>query len=188
MKVLKGFKGWAKLLAVGALALSISIPAGAASAASSSTVYNISTGTLTTAQLNSLLAANTAKLSATTTASFSTKVVTLVNQQRAKAGLKPVKISTKLSASALKKAKDMKVNRYFSHNSPILGTPFQLMKKLGITYRYAAENIAMGQSSPAQVMKDWMNSKAHRSIIMSSKYKYIGVAYYQGEWVQHFTG
>ena len=39
---------------------------------------------------------------------------------------------------------------------PILvtyGSPFEMMKSFGISYSYAGENIAMGQRTPAEVMK-----------------------------------
>lgn len=89
---------------------------------------------------------------------------------------------------AMVKAKDMYDNNYFSHNSPTYGSPFDMMKQFGISYRAAGENIASGQSSPAQVMNDWMNSPGHRANILNSSFSKIGVAYYNGEWVQEFIG
>ena len=50
----------------------------------------------------------------------------------------------------------MKDNEYFSHTSPVYGTPFQMMKDFGITYRSAGENIARGQRSPQEVVNAWM--------------------------------
>lgn len=182
---------FSKFIIAGALGLTLALPAGAASAATAGTsnVLNISTGgALTQTQLAALLKANTSAPSAASTSTFALDVFKIVNQQRKKAGLKPILFNKKLSSIAMIKAKDLKVNKYFSHTSPKLGTPFQLLKSKGVKYRYAGENIAMGQRTPSQVMKDWMNSKGHKANILNKNYKYIGIAYYQGEWVQLFTG
>ena len=55
--------------------------------------------------------------------SFAVQVVNLVNQERAKAGLQPLKSDTALTSVAMIKAKDMYNNNYFDHNSPTLGSP-----------------------------------------------------------------
>jgi len=119
--------------------------------------------------------------------SFATQVVTLVNQERAKAGLKPLTATNAtLTKMALDKAKDMYNNGYFDHNSPTYGSPFDMMKKYGINYSYAGENIAKGQRTPQEVMTAWMNSPGHRANILSANFTTIGVAYYNGVWVQEF--
>ncbi len=45
-------------------------------------------------------------------------------------------------------------NHYFGHTSPTYGSPFDMMQKEGITFTYAGENIAEGQTTPQQVMND----------------------------------
>jgi uncharacterized protein YkwD len=87
---------------------------------------------------------------------------------------------------ALVKAKDMYNNNYFDHTSPSYGSPFNMMKSFGIQYTYAGENIAKGQRSPQEVMTSWMNSPGHRQNILNPNFTKIGVAYYNGEWVQEF--
>jgi uncharacterized protein YkwD len=87
---------------------------------------------------------------------------------------------------ALDKAKDMYNKGYFDHNSPTYGSPFDMMKQYGISYRYAGENIAKGQRTPQEVMTAWMNSPGHRANILSANFTTIGVAYYNGVWVQEF--
>jgi uncharacterized YkwD family protein/spore coat assembly protein SafA len=123
---------------------------------------------------------------ASQTSAYASQVATLVNQERAKAGLKPLASDSALSAMALIKAKDMYNNHYFDHNSPTYGSPFDMMKSNGIRYTYAGENIAMGQKTPQDVMNGWMNSPGHRQNILSPNFTKIGVAYYNGEWVQEF--
>ncbi len=124
--------------------------------------------------------------SATTSAAAAAKVARLVNEQRAKAGLKPLTVDTKLQKMAQAKANDMASKGYFSHTSPTYGTPFKMMDTFGITYTYAGENIAKGQSSAALVMKDWMNSPGHKANILKKQYTHIGVGFKNGVWVQEF--
>lgn len=120
--------------------------------------------------------------------SIEQQVLTLTNQERAKAGLKPLAADTALMASARAKSADMSNNNYFSHNSPTLGSPFDQMKARGITYRAAAENIAMGQRSAAEVVQGWMESPGHRENIMNGNYTHIGIGYVANGnyWTQQF--
>jgi uncharacterized YkwD family protein len=119
---------------------------------------------------------------------FASEVVRLVNEERAKAGLGPLTVHSGLTKVALDKAKDMYNNNYFSHQSPTYGSPFDMMRSYGINFRYAGENIAKGHRSPQEVMNAWMNSSGHKANILGGNFTHIGVAYYNGVWVQEFMG
>ncbi|WHY03432.1 CAP domain-containing protein [Neobacillus sp. DY30] len=121
---------------------------------------------------------------------YEQKVVDLTNQERAKNGLPALKVDLTLSKMAREKSRDMSANGYFSHTSPTYGSPFDMMKKYGISYRYAGENIAMGQRTPEEVVKAWMNSEGHRKNILSPNFNYIGVGYVSegNYWTQEFIG
>ncbi|MEW9122764.1 MAG: CAP domain-containing protein [Thermotaleaceae bacterium] len=112
-----------------------------------------------------------------TVSAFEQEVVRLVNVERGKQGLAPLKLNTQLAGVARAKSADMRDNGYFSHTSPTYGSPFDMMKRFGIKYSYAGENIAMGQKTPEEVMKGWMNSPGHRNNILSSNFTEIGVGY-----------
>lgn len=116
------------------------------------------------------------------------EILSLVNAQRASAGLSALTLDSELNKVAMEKARDMDVNNYFSHTSPTYGSPFDMMKQFGISYSYAGENIASGQTSAKQVMNDWMNSSGHRANILSANFKKLGVGYVNGKWVQMFIG
>lgn len=121
-------------------------------------------------------------------ASFESEVVRLVNAERSKAGLAHLTQDWQLSRVARYKSQDMKDLGYFSHTSPTYGSPFEMMKSFGITYRTAGENIAKGYSTPEAVVKAWMNSPGHRANILNSSYTHLGVGYVaQGSyWTQMF--
>lgn len=119
---------------------------------------------------------------------FEQQVLDLVNQERSKTGLSSLSRNEELSNMAMVKAQDMYNNNYFDHNSPTHGSPFDMMKEFGITYNSAGENIAKGQTTPTQVMNDWMNSPGHKANILNNSYTHIGIAYYNNTWVQEFKG
>ncbi|WP_053364690.1 CAP domain-containing protein [Bacillus sp. FJAT-27251] len=127
---------------------------------------------------------------AASVSAYEQKVVELTNQERAKNGLKPLVLDTELSKVAREKSRDMQSKGYFSHTSPTYGSPFDMMKKFGISYKTAGENIAMGQRSPEEVVKAWMNSEGHRKNILNSNYTHIGVGHIaEGNyWTQMFIG
>ncbi|WP_129597922.1 CAP domain-containing protein [Anaerophilus nitritogenes] len=108
---------------------------------------------------------------------YEKEVVRLVNIEREKNGLKPLKENEELSRVARFKSDDMKDQGYFSHTSPTYGSPFDMMKNFGIKYSYAGENIAKGQRTPEEVVRAWMNSTGHRKNILNVNYTEIGVGY-----------
>lgn len=108
---------------------------------------------------------------------FEEEVVRLVNAERARHGLSALKHNWELSRVARYKSQDMRDKGYFAHNSPTYGTPFQMMKSFGISYKSAGENIAKGYSTPAAVVEGWLNSSGHRANILSSSFTEIGVGY-----------
>ncbi|MDU1321817.1 CAP domain-containing protein [Clostridium sporogenes] len=108
-------------------------------------------------------------------AALEKEVVTLVNAERAKAGLPALKANTELSNVARLKSQDMIDKKYFSHTSPTYGSPFDMMKKFGIKYSAAGENIASGYPTAKAVVDGWMNSPGHRANILSKSFTEIGV-------------
>ena len=121
---------------------------------------------------------------------YEQEVVRLVNAQRAQNGLKPLAENWEHSRVARYKSADMASRRYFSHESPTYGSPYQMMRSFGISFRSAGENIAYGQRTPAAVVGAWMNSSGHRANILSSSYTQIGVGYHEAGnyWTQMFIG
>lgn len=121
---------------------------------------------------------------------YENEVIRLVNEIRVQNGLKPLTSDWQLSRVARYKSQDMKDNNYFSHTSPVYGSPFQMMKSFGLSYRTAAENIAKGQLTPQAVVNAWMNSSGHRANILNPSFTKIGVGYVESGryWTQMFIG
>lgn len=94
---------------------------------------------------------NTTTSAPSSVSAYEKKVVELTNAERQKQGLKPLQIDGTLSKSARAKSQDMKDKNYFDHQSPTYGSPFDMMKSFGISYKTAGENIA-------KVLKDTRRS------------------------------
>lgn len=124
----------------------------------------------------------------TSVTGYEQEVIRLVNDIRKENGLNALTYDWELSRVARYKSQDMKDNRYFAHNSPVYGTPFQMIRNFGISFRSAGENIARGYSTPQAVVNGWMNSSGHRANILNAGYTHIGVGYVAGGnyWTQMF--
>jgi uncharacterized protein YkwD len=91
--------------------------------------------------------------------SFENEVIRLVNGIRRRAGLSALQPVGGLMDSALNHTRWMARTRRLKH-----------------TTANVAENIAVGQSTPSQVVNSWMNSSGHRKNILNPNYKITGVA------------
>lgn len=123
--------------------------------------------------------------------SFAQQVVNLVNEERAKAGLKPLSVSQPAAQAAQVRAREIETS--FSHTRPDGTRFFTALAEQNASYRTAGENIAWGQRTPQQVMDSWMNSQGHRANILNAKYTAIGVGHYKNasgahHWTQIFIG
>lgn len=119
---------------------------------------------------------------------FEQEVLRLTNKKRLAHGLEPLRFDKKLFEVARMKSKDMDDYDYFDHNSPNYGSPFEMMKKFGIHYQSAGENIALGYGSPEAVVNGWMNSPGHRANILNESFTHLGVGFSNYYWTQMFIG
>jgi uncharacterized protein YkwD len=114
------------------------------------------------------------------------ETITLINQARASAGLGALKVDSDLTSVARWRSKDMWDRNYFSHTipSPPGGNVFDELKRRGICYTAAAENIGENNYPDDQTtsvnFNGWMNSSGHGAIILSSSYTHIGVGAFKG--------
>lgn len=119
-------------------------------------------------------------------------MVSLVNKARADAGLKPLEVDYQLVRTARMKSQDMINLGYFDHTSPTHGSPFDLMRSEGVSYRYAGENLA-GAATVQRAHTGLMNSDGHRANILNPSYTRIGIGIIDGGRygkmvTQHFAG
>lgn len=120
------------------------------------------------------------------------EMLNYVNQARANAGVKALQFDMELVKIARLKAQDMVNKNYFSHTSPTYGSPFDMMRQFGISYRTAGENIAGNRTAKA-AFDAWMNLSGHRQNILNPNYNYTGIGIASGSkygkiYVQMFIG
>ncbi len=125
--------------------------------------------------------------------SYKSDVISLINVKRANAGLDKLSQCNNLDKVAQFRAEDMFKDNYFSHNSPTYGNFGDVADSFGYRESCMGENIAKGQSTPSEVVKDWINSSGHKANILSDKYEDIGIGIIEYEpgrfiWVQVFSG
>ena len=117
--------------------------------------------------------------------SLSHKAYEIVNQERIKAGVKPLRFNDKVYKAAMIRAKEC--HKYFSHIRPNGKDCFTALSEAGVKQNYAGENIAVGFSSPKSVMEVWMQSIGHRSNILNPVFTDFGCGVCNtGEWTQFF--
>jgi uncharacterized protein YkwD len=100
-----------------------------------------------------------------------------------------LKWSYKLSQIAANHSYDMKTRDYYSHISPEGEDHMDRIRKTGVTtyFPISGENIAMGQSSPEEVVRTWLSSPGHCRNMMGSSYRWIGIGECDGYWTLVLT-
>ncbi|MDX6495431.1 MAG: hypothetical protein QOE17_1417, partial [Gaiellales bacterium] len=106
-------------------------------------------------------------------------VLCLMNEQRAKFKLKPVKNSKRLSTAALTHTRAMILGQFFAHQGP--KEPALVARLRKVKYSGAAgENIGAGAGplgSPAAMVDGWMHSPLHRANLLSKRWKAVGIGF-----------
>ena len=119
-------------------------------------------------------------------------VTGLVNRERTKAGCtQMLRTDERLRNAARAHSADMAKQNYFSHVGLDGSTFVDRIARAGYPRQSAAaENIAYGYATPADVMRGWMNSEGHRNNILNCSSRAIGVGLaYRGNtpyWTQDF--
>ena len=113
------------------------------------------------------------------------EVIALTNERRREAGCGALSPDARLTRAAQAHASDMNENGYFEHVSRD-GRRFEQRVRAAGYPRPGAENIAKGQTSPSQVVREWMASPSHRSAMLTCAFTTIGVARSGNYWVQEF--
>ena len=100
-----------------------------------------------------------------------------INGARAAGGLRPVAAEPVISSLALHRSTDMASKGYFSHTAPGGDDYMALLKGAGVPFKFAGEIIAWNNysNSVEKAFEGFMNSPAHRAIIMDGRYNFAGV-------------
>lgn len=115
-------------------------------------------------------------------------VLKLINETRRSRGLAAVRVAGALDRAALAHSRDMIARDYFAHSS-LTGAGVAARARgagysvSGYQRWYVGEVIAWGtgtRGSPASVLKAWMNSSTHRQVILSARWRDVGIGCSRG--------
>lgn len=107
---------------------------------------------------------------------FEQRVLDLVNAERARAGLRPLSYQRQLDQASEGHARHMAGVGRMAHEGIGDGDPGSRILATGFDDSWG-ENVATGQTSPEQVVAEWMASPGHRRNIMDPNYRFLGVSY-----------
>ena len=98
----------------------------------------------------------------------------LLNEERTNVGLKALEWDDALLPIARAHSEEMFKLKYFSHQSPVSGSPFDRLKTAGIAYTRAGENLAYAQSVTI-AHRGLMESQGHRENILRPEFTRIAI-------------
>lgn len=114
---------------------------------------------------------------------YEVQTMALINQERRQAGAPPLRWNRELTNAARWFAWDAVENHsagFCDHTDSQGGSPGDRMRKFGYTHMNGwAENAVCGYSSPAIVVRAWMNSESHRVNLLNPAFREMGVGYYR---------
>lgn len=119
------------------------------------------------------------------------QMLSLINRERTKKGLPPLRMDENLREVARSHANDMLQRGYFSHYTLEGMSPFDRMNKFGIAFIDAGENLALAPSTSI-AHQGLMNSPGHRANILGPTFHKVGIGVLDGGiygkmFVQEFT-
>lgn len=103
-------------------------------------------------------------------------VLSAMNSARAKAGCGALRLNGKLTAAAKGHATAMAEQNFFGHAGKDGSRLSSRITRQGYDFRAAAENIAAGQKTAAQVVASWLKSPGHRRNILDCRMTDTGIA------------
>ncbi|MCW2973152.1 MAG: hypothetical protein JWN72_1425 [Thermoleophilia bacterium] len=122
-----------------------------------------------------LTIAQTTKADTKEDSTFESQVLDLINKERAKGGLSALSYNAALDSAAEKHAGQMATVKTMAHDGIGDGDPGERIRAEG--YKNAwGENVAVGQLTPEQVVREWMNSPEHKRNIMDPNFKLSGIS------------
>src|SRR5262245_48478055 len=115
------------------------------------------------------------------------RMLELLNRERVSQGLVALVVDEKLRQAARDHSEEMVRLRYFAHESPTQGSPFDRMLRAGARFGAAGENLAFAPTVEA-AHRGLMNSPDHRKNILTPQFRRVGIGVVTaGSWGRMFT-
>ena len=114
------------------------------------------------------------------------RVLALTNQARAQArrcgnesfaAAPPLRADPILDRAALAHSQEMARHSFMAHEGRDGSAPHERISRSGYRWRSVGENVAAGQTSADEVVRDWLRSPGHCANLMSPRYTEMGIGY-----------
>lgn len=102
------------------------------------------------------------------------RMLVLVNEERAKEGLRPLAADPEATVVARAHSRDMLARGYFAHVTPDGVDPGERARRGGLAYRLTGENLALAGNLP-MAHRGLMESPGHRANILRPAYGRLGI-------------
>ncbi len=112
------------------------------------------------------------------------KLLTVMNQYRANAGMKPLTIDIGLNCAAQGHSIDIGSSKRCSHSGSDGSTPWDRAERCNTSAQ--GEIIACGQRTEEQAVQAWYQSTGHRNIMLNSRFERVGMAMHNYYWTAIF--
>ncbi|WP_163654409.1 CAP domain-containing protein [Listeria sp. PSOL-1] len=110
----------------------------------------------------------------------------ITNVIRERYGAEELAYDNQVQQVAYNHSVDMMQNNYFDHQSKTYGSLSDRLKRAGVRYQLAGENIAHNYIDAGAVVEGWLNSPGHRKNLLDKKFTYMGEGTYQKYYTQNF--
>jgi uncharacterized protein YkwD len=102
------------------------------------------------------------------------RMLLLLNGERTSRGLRPLAMDNRLRDVARAHSAEMLRLGYFSHDSPVSGSPADRLRRAGLTLLFAGENLAYAPTVDV-AHQGLMASPGHRANILEPGYSRVGI-------------
>lgn len=105
-------------------------------------------------------------------------ILCLLNAERAKHGLAPLRRNALLELASQRHSQDMADQDFFAHVTPGGADPGDRVRATGYALPWVGENLLWGaeaDATPVKALEGWMKSPGHRDAILTPQFTEVGV-------------
>ncbi len=115
------------------------------------------------------------------------RFIELLNDYRVSIGCEALILDMRLTGVAEAHSEDMARRRFFSHTNPDGASYIDRIRRAGIPFSSAAENIAQTEEGARGVLDQWLASSGHRANIRNCGFTHHGVGRHENRWTHLFV-
>ena len=103
------------------------------------------------------------------------ELILLINNERLANNAPALTINWEVTRLARYKTEEMKVHRFFDHESLVYGNPAETLARFHIPHTVVSANIAKGYETAQDVITAWINAPGHHANLINPEFTSAGV-------------